>query len=106
VRAHTNRGARKKRNEVDLDLRLVTYRYRAHILEALSEHGLVPGPNTAPQFLRDAVNDLYRYEIRRLRHALLARRIPKPEYASHVVTLRKRYLLLSVPLDLWVESDR
>jgi len=105
VRAHTNRDAPKKRNEVDLDSRLVTYRYRAHILEALSEHGLVPGPTTAPQFLRDAVNDLYRYEIRRLRDALLDRRIPKPEYASHVVALRKRYLLLSVPLDRWIELD-
>ena len=83
----------------------MTYRYRAPILEALAEHGLVPGPHTEPQFLRDALNDLYRYEIRRLRDALIARRIPKPEYASHVIALRKRYLLLSVPLDRWLESD-
>ena len=83
----------------------MTYCYRGHILDALSEHGLVPRPTTAPQFLRDAVNDLYRYEIRRLRDELLARRIPKPEYASHVVALRRRYLLLSVPLELWLEPD-
>jgi len=83
----------------------LTYRYRAHILDALSEHGLVPEPHTAPQFLRDALNDLYRYEIRRLRNGLIAGRIPKVHYVSHVIALRKRYLLLSVPLDLWLEPD-
>jgi hypothetical protein len=82
------------------------YRYRAPILEALSEHGLVPAPHTAPRLLRHAVNDLYRYEIRRLRDGLVAGRIPKPDYVSHVIALRKRYLLLSVPLELWLESDR
>jgi hypothetical protein len=51
--------------------------------------------------LRDAVRDLYKYEIRQLRSELLAGRIPKREYASHVVELRKRYWVLSIPLPLW-----
>lgn len=80
------------------------YRYHPHILDALSGHGLVPRPDTSPEFLRDAVRDLYRYEIRRLRDALLARRIPKADYAGHVVALRKRYLLLSVPLAGWLDA--
>ena len=48
------------------------------------------------------MRDLYRYEIRRLRQALLAGRIAKRDYADHVVALRRKYPLLSVPLELWV----
>lgn len=88
-----------------------SYRYYDWVLEALAEHGLVPRPATTPAALRDALSDLYRYEIRRLRGSLLAGQIPKPEYAGHVIALRKRYLLLSVPVERWVmtsgsESDK
>ena len=78
-----------------------TYRYDDRILHALAGHGLVPLPDTPPGVLRNAVRDLYRYEIRRLRDSLIAGRIAKSDYASHVVELRKRYLVLSVPLELW-----
>ena len=47
------------------------YHYRSEVLEALNRHGLSPRPDTSPQFLRDAINDLYRYQIRRLRQRLL-----------------------------------
>jgi len=79
-----------------------TYIYEDRVLEALAGHGLVPRPNTPPGQLRDAVRDLYRYEIRRLRQRLLAGDIPRHQYADHVIALRKRYLVLSVPLDLWL----
>jgi hypothetical protein len=79
-----------------------TYTYEDRVLDALAGHGLVPRPHTPPGQLRDAVRDLYRYEIRRLRERLLAGDIPRPQYADHVITLRKRYLLLSVPLELWL----
>ena len=52
--------------------------------------------------LRDAVRDLYRYEIRRLRLSLLAGRIAKRDYADHVVALRGKYPLLSLPVEQWV----
>ena len=48
------------------------YRYDDRILEALATHGLVPQSHTPPDVLRDAVRDLYKYEIRRLRASLLA----------------------------------
>ena len=51
------------------------------------------------------MRELYRYEIKALRNALLAGRITKPEYANHVITLRKRYWLLSVPLQLWTRRE-
>jgi hypothetical protein len=79
-----------------------TYRYDPRVLDALAGHGLIPQPGTSPQQLRDAVRDLYRYEIKRLRLSLLAGRIAKRDYADHVVELRRKYPLLSVPMERWL----
>ena len=83
----------------------MAYQYHANVLSELARHGLQPLPTTSPDKLRDAVLDLYKYEIRRLRGDLLAGRIQKRDYASHVVELRKRYWLLSVPVQLWTAAD-
>jgi hypothetical protein len=77
------------------------YAYKPWILEELARHGLVPLPATSPSYLRDAVRDLYLYEIRKLRSDLLAGRIERRNYAAHVVELRKRYPILSVPVETW-----
>jgi hypothetical protein len=79
--------------------------YHQQILDELARHGLVPASGTSPGRLRDAVRDLYKYEIRKLRDRVVAGDIPKGELAALVVELRKRYWLLSVPTALWVESD-
>ena len=79
------------------------YSYRPEVLAELGRHGLIPRSDTSPQQLRDAVRDLYKYEIKRLRQALLAGQFPKQEYAARVVTLRGKYPLLSLPVDLWTE---
>jgi hypothetical protein len=79
----------------------MAYGYRPEVLEQLAEHGLKPLPSTTPLQIRDALRDLYKYEIKVLRSSLLAGRIAKPDYAGHVIALRKRYWLLSVPLQLW-----
>lgn len=78
-----------------------TYQYHPEILEELARHGLQPLPTSSPQQLRDAVRDLYKYEIRRLREDLLAHRIPKADYAQRVIQLRSRYPVLSIPLRFW-----
>ena len=83
----------------------MNYDYEPAILDGLAGHGLKPIGRTSPQFLRDAVRELYRYEIKALRNALLAGRVPKADYANQVVALRKRYWLLSVPLQLWTRRD-
>lgn len=79
----------------------MTYWYRPEVLEALARHGLSPRSDTSPQVLRDAINDLYRFEIRRLRRRLLAGEFPKSEYIGKVIELRGKYLLLSMPMDEW-----
>jgi hypothetical protein len=77
------------------------YDYHPEMLDALAGHGLRPSRETSPGMARDAVRELYKYEIRRLRSELLAGRIPKPDYAGHVIALRRRYWILSVPVELW-----
>jgi hypothetical protein len=51
--------------------------------------------------VREALNDLYRYEIRRLRDRLRAGDFPKADYSAHVIALRKQYWLLSIPIERW-----
>jgi hypothetical protein len=77
------------------------YFYRADVLDELARHGLRPLPATPPGALRDAVRDLYKYEIRRLRDAVLAGHLDKADLAGKVVELRKRYPLLSLPVERW-----
>ncbi len=83
----------------------MTYTYDAEVLDALAGHGLAPSVSTAPAFVRDALSDLYRYEIRCLRQRFLRGAIPKPEYAQHVIALRRRYWLLSLPVIHWAASS-
>ena len=81
-----------------------TYAYHPEVLEELARHGLKPLPTTPPQQLRDAVRDLYKYEIKRLRADLLAHKIRKADYADHVIQLRSRYQLLSLPVQFWAAT--
>ena len=77
------------------------YRYRPQVLEALAAHGVRPTATTRPELVHEFVSDLYRFELRRLRARQVRGEIPRQEYSSHVVALRRRYLLVSVPLRHW-----
>jgi hypothetical protein len=79
-------------------------RYKPEILEELLRHGLRPAETTAPEKLREQINDLYRFEIRKLRDRCRAGEFPTTELAAHVVELRKRYVLLSIPVVNWIDS--
>ena len=78
-------------------------RYKPEILEELARHGLQPRPDTDAARLREQINDLYRIEIRKLRDRCRAGEFSTKELPRHVVELRKRYLLLSIPLANWTE---
>jgi hypothetical protein len=80
----------------------MAYRYRAEVLDALARHGVVPLATTAPLLIRDQLNDLYRFEIRRLKARLLRGEFPKADYIGHVVDLRCKYMLLSIPVEEWL----
>ena len=81
------------------------FRYRPQILAELATHGVRPAPHTRPELVHEYVNDLYRYELRRLRARHVRGEIPKSAYSAHVVELRKKYILVSVPLRLWTMPD-
>ena len=74
------------------------------MLESLARHGARPREDTPPERLHDFVNDLYRYELRRLRASLLAGEFPKPEYYERVVAVRLRYPLLSLKPRQWLDE--
>jgi len=85
------------------------FEYAPEALEVLAGHGLAPRPSTRPEVVRSALNDLYRYEIRRLKRRLLAGEFDKVRYLDLVVELRMQYWLLSIPVTRWVRertSDR
>jgi hypothetical protein len=80
------------------------YEYAPEALEVLAGHGLAPTAATPPDLVRAALNDLYRYEIRRLKRRLLAGEFPKERYLDLVVELRMQYWLLSIPVARWVRT--
>ncbi len=69
----------------------------------LARHGIAPDGDAAPEWVREYVNELYLFEIRRLRERQRAGLIPLSEYARHVEQLRNRYPILSLPLPYWTE---
>jgi hypothetical protein len=77
------------------------WEYPAELVDALGSFGLRPRPETPPRFTRDALSDLYRHEIRRLRERLLAGEVQKPDYQGLVIALRKKYWPLSLTPDAW-----
>jgi N-carbamoylputrescine amidase len=83
-----------------------TWGYPPELLAALGGFGLAPVPETAPTLVRDALSQLYRYEIRRLRDRLLAKAFPKADYIGHVIALRKTYWPLSLTPGAWEQICR
>jgi hypothetical protein len=75
--------------------------FTPEVLEELARHGLRPTTTTSPEKLRDHINDLYRYEIRKLRDRCRAGEFSTKELPARVIELRRRYLLLSIPIAKW-----
>jgi hypothetical protein len=84
----------------------MTYRYRADVLEHLWRHGVQPRATTPPELVRGYVNDLYRYEIRKLRDRLLVGEIPRDSYYGRVEALRNKYPVLALKAFQWVIVDQ
>jgi hypothetical protein len=61
-----------------------------------------PTSATPPQLVHDFVNDLYRFELRRLRDRLKRGDIPKAGYYERVVELRRAYPLVSLKAHEWL----
>ena len=77
------------------------WQYPPEFLDSLASLGLAPTERTPPLLVRDALNDLYRYQLRSMRDRLRAGDIEKASYLDMVIALRKRYWLLTLPLLGW-----
>jgi len=78
-----------------------TWSYPQELLDVLETFGLNPTSATPPALVREALNDLYRYELKRLRRRLRDGQVEKARYADTVIVLRKRYWPLSLQLQHW-----
>jgi hypothetical protein len=81
------------------------FEYDRELLAALAALGIVPAPHTPPARVKEAVNDLYRYELRTLRDKLVRKEIPRTGYSDRVIRLRGRYWMLSLPLAHWAKEN-
>jgi hypothetical protein len=75
--------------------------YPPEFRAALADHGLAPRPDTPPALVRDAVDELYKFELKRLRLRHLRGDVAKADFADRVVQLRKKYWLLTLSADAW-----
>jgi hypothetical protein len=80
--------------------------YPLDLRDALLAFGLAPRPSTPPAVVREALNDLYRLELRTLRDRLRGGRVPKASYYDAVVALRRRYWPLTLNLQAWERMCR
>jgi hypothetical protein len=76
--------------------------YPAELLDGLTPLGLRPTPATPPELARQAADDLYRYELRRLRDRLRRGEVDRASFLARVVQLRKKYWVLTLPLAAWL----
>jgi hypothetical protein len=79
------------------------FRYRPEVLRELARHGVRPTSRSRPELVREFVRELYKFEIRRLKERMLSREFPRSEYASRVDDLRRRYPVLALLPDQFVE---
>jgi hypothetical protein len=80
------------------------FKYRKSVLDELARHGIIPRSTTPPTFVHEFVNELYVYEIRRLREQMRGGLIHRDGYANRVEELRNRYPVLSLPVAYWIET--
>jgi hypothetical protein len=75
--------------------------YPPEFLETLARLGLAPRADTPPSVVRNAVDELYKIELRRLRGRYLRGEIAKADLAAQVIGLRQKYWLLTLPASAW-----
>lgn len=86
------------------------HRYRPEILAALLGHGVVPKPASDPRMVYEHVKSLYSFEIRELKiKRREAERVlgeqPLELYRRQLRELQRRYPVLTVPPQHWLEPD-
>ena len=77
--------------------------YPPEFRATLADLGLAPRPDTPPTLVRDAVDELYKVELKRLRLRHLRGEVAKADFADRVIQLRKKYWVLTLSADAWAK---
>lgn len=75
--------------------------YPPELLAGLAPLGLAPTARTPPALARGTADELYKYELRRLRDQLRGGDVERSNYLGRVIALRKKYWVLTLPLPAW-----
>lgn len=76
-------------------------RVRPEIQEQLSRHGVRLQRDTSLALVRTYVRDLYNFELRQQRDRVRAGALDKAKLIEEVHVLRRKYWVLSVPIEEW-----
>jgi len=78
------------------------YRYREDVLAELWKYGVRPTEHTPPELARGFINELYKFELRKLRARYMRKEFLKQEYHRHVIVIRDRYPVLALHPRQWL----
>ena len=79
-----------------------TFRYREDVLAELWKYGVRPTEHTPPQLVRGFINEIYKFELRKLRDRYVKGEFPKLEFHRRVVEIREKYPVLALVPRLWI----
>jgi hypothetical protein len=82
-----------------------SFRYLEQVLAELSKYGVRPTEHTPPEIARGFINELYKFELRKLRDRYVRGEFPKREYHKLVIEIRDRYPVLALTPRQWLERD-
>ena len=78
------------------------YRYRDDVLAECRRHGVFPTEHTPPELARGFLNELYKFELRKLRARYMRKEFLKQEYHRHVIAIRDKYPVLALTPRQWL----
>lgn len=79
------------------------YRYRDDVLAECAKYGVFPTEHTPPALARGFLNELYKFELRKLRDRYIRGEFPKAEYHRLVIGVRDKYPVLALVPRLWLQ---
>jgi len=79
-----------------------SYKYRDDVLAECAKHGVFPTEHTPPELVRGFINEIYKFELRKLRKRYMRGEFPKREYHRLVIEIRDKYPVLALVPRLWV----
>jgi hypothetical protein len=80
------------------------FKYRDDVLAECRKYGVFPTEHTPPELARGFLNELYKFELRKLRARYMRKEFLKQEYHRHVIVIRDKYPVLALTPSQWLLS--